>query len=228
MHADVVAPRWHTAILVLSIVGVNAIGLIFFRGHDVLVRSGSSGSKILTAYLPAIAAEWMLFAWAAFAFRPRHVLSHLMGRQWTAHRRWPIDLAWSLAIISLIVGFELILARFLTLPQNPAVVALLPRTIGERVAWVLVATSAGFCEEVVYRGYLRIELGVLMRSAPLGIALQALLFGIAHAEQGVLVAFRFALYGLALGALAARRESLVPCIIAHVTIDLCAGLVPHG
>ncbi|HEX3597493.1 MAG TPA: CPBP family intramembrane glutamic endopeptidase, partial [Polyangiaceae bacterium] len=95
----------------------------------------------------------------------------------------------------------------------------------ERLAWVVVATSVGFCEEVVYRGYLQTELSAKTRSVTLGVILQAILFGLAHADQGPWSAIPLAIYGLAFGVMAYLRRSLVPGIICHVGVDLAAGLM---
>lgn len=221
-RSELHAPWWHTAILVLWIIGANAIGLVVFRDHVGIASSPSSGSKILLQYVPAIAVQWTLFAYAVFFARPRGVLAHLMGRKWSA-RPELADVVAAIGLVALIAGSEAISARFLATHQNPAVVALLPRTIGERVTWILFAMSAGFCEEVVYRGYLRTELTVLARSAWLGIALQAVLFGFAHAEQGIFAMIRFAMYGVLFAVVAVRRGNLLPCIAAHAFVDLCAG-----
>lgn len=205
---------------------MNVVGLAMSRG-EALGAGQLQGSKIAVAYLPAIGAEWLLLAYTIFLPRRRRLLTNLMGRNWNARRRWPLDGACAVALVVVIVGFELISARFLGMQQNPAIVALLPRTIGEKCAWALVAASAGFCEEIVYRGYLSTQLTGLTRSGWLGIALQALLFGFAHAQQGASAMTRFAVYGIAFGLVARRRESLVPCIAAHASIDLLAGLAAH-
>ena len=226
-RAELVAPPLHTAILVAWITLVNVVGLLMSRGHAAPALASSQGSKIVDVYLPAAAAEWLVAAYVVFLPRRRDVLTNLMGREWNARWRWPVDLGCALALIAVIVGFELILARFLGVQQNPAIVALLPRTVGQRCAWALLAASAGFCEELVYRGYLRTQLTALVRSAPIANVLQALLFGFAHAEQGSSAMIRFAFYGVAFGIVAARRASLLPCIAAHVSIDLAAGLLAH-
>jgi uncharacterized protein len=47
--------------------------------------------------------------------------------------------------------------------------------------WILVSTSAGICEEFVYRGYLQQQFAALTRSATGGLVLQAIAFGVSHA-----------------------------------------------
>ena len=80
-------------------------------------------------------------------------------------------------------------------------------------------------EELVFRGYLRIQLGAFTGRAWLAILIQAMIFGLAHAQQGAASATRIAIYGLALGVVAHSRRSVVPCILAHVATDLVSGLV---
>jgi membrane protease YdiL (CAAX protease family) len=77
----------------------------------------------------------------------------------------------------------------------------------------------------VYRGYLRVQLGAFTGRPSLGVLLQALLFGIAHLEQGAANAARLGIYGIGLGAVARWRRSLLPVIVCHVAIDVLSGLV---
>jgi membrane protease YdiL (CAAX protease family) len=90
--------------------------------------------------------------------------------------------------------------------------------------WGFVAVSAGFCEEVVYRGYLQTQLTAFAGYWTVGAFAQAVLFGIAHGEQDALVAARFAFYGLILGILCSARQSLAAAIICHVSPDFLSGI----
>jgi membrane protease YdiL (CAAX protease family) len=116
-------------------------------------------------------------------------------------------------------------ARAFGIHRAATLASLLPQTGLERAAWVAVAASAGFCEEVVYRGYLRLQLTALTGSAFAGIVLQAALFGLAHADQGLPAVPRVALFGVVLGALARARKSLWPGIVCHAGIDVAGGLL---
>ena len=104
---------------------------------------------------------------------------------------------------------------------------LLPRNLAESVLWIGVATTAGICEEIVYRGYLQPQLWALSGSLPLSIAMQAIIFGAAHAYQGWRPALITAVYGVAFGLLAAWRKSIIPGAIAHSLIDIIGGLLRH-
>lgn len=108
------------------------------------------------------------------------------------------------------------------MPESTAAHALLPTTASAHVAWFCVAALVGLSEELVYRGYLQRQLGAASGQPLVGIVAQALLFGIAHGEQGPWAVARFAAYAVALGGLAAARKSLVPGILCHVALDCYA------
>ena len=122
-----------------------------------------------------------------------------------------------------VVGAGFVAARLFG-ASHPDLEALLPSTGLERVAWAIVAILVGVTEELVYRGYLRVQLAALTRSAWLGVVLQALLFGVAHLNQGVRAAVEITLDGALFGAVAYWRRGLAPCIACHVATDLLAGL----
>jgi membrane protease YdiL (CAAX protease family) len=105
-----------------------------------------------------------------------------------------------------------------------AVRAILPTGASSRAVWPLVACAVGISEELSYRGYLRDQLAWLSGSRSVGLLLQAILFGVAHANQGGAAAARIGMYGLVLGLMTQRRRSLFPATLCHVTLDVVAGL----
>jgi len=90
---------------------------------------------------------------------------------------------------------------------------IVPHTLAEALAWVVVCCVAGFVEEIVFRGYLQRQIGVI---------LQAVVFGIAHGYQGVRSVIAIAVIGLAFGIVAKLRRSLIPGMITHAALDLWA------
>ena len=58
----------------------------------------------------------------------------------------------------------------------------------------------------------------------IGLALQALLFGIGHAYEGPDACLRIALYGALFGVIAMWRNSLRAGMVAHACSDITAGL----
>ncbi len=172
-------------------------------------------------YLPLGIVSLGLTLYVCRVGRPHNALGSLLGRGWDSAARASADLAAAVATWFVIEAVESVAATW----RNAAVGALLPGTPAERVAWVLVAVTVGFCEEVIYRGYLQTQLTAFTGRASVAVVLQAVLFGIAHGDQGLAVVVRFALYGVLFGALARWRRSLIPGIAAHVGLDLASGLL---
>lgn len=220
----IVAPFWHTALLVVVMLSVATLGAILSLRHAEVTAPVDAHTRIAAAYVPTILVEWLVFFYACRVARPPGTWLALVGRRWDSRRRVGVDLALALAIFFFVAGGEFAYARITGAVRNPAVTAMLPHTTLERLVWMGVALSAGFCEEVVYRGYLQRQLGAFTGAVVVGVVLQAVLFGVAHAEQGTATLVRFAVYGLAFGIVALRRESLIPGIVAHVAIDLVGGL----
>ena len=89
--------------------------------------------------------------------------------------------------------------------------------------WIALSISAGFCEELVFRGYLQRQFAALTGSNVIGLLLQAALFGVSHGYQGVAATVTIALFGVVYGSLALWRRSLRPGMIAHAWSDIWAG-----
>jgi membrane protease YdiL (CAAX protease family) len=218
------ASRWHTASLVLLIVAVAVTGTLLTRAAPAAPLVPSS-SRALGVYVPVLIVQWSLVVYVARLGRSRCVLLSLLGRGWRLPGRAAGDVALALAAWVTIETLTIAWARAFGIQRSAAIVSLLPETGLERAAWVAVAASAGFCEEVVYRGYLQVQLTRFTGSAFAGLVLQAALFGVAHADQGLQAVPRVALCGLVLGALARARKSLWPGILCHVGVDLASGLL---
>lgn len=87
------------------------------------------------------------------------------------------------------------------------------------VVYLLLRATAGFCEEIIFRGYLQKQFSAWTHSAEAGLVLQALVFGAGHAYQGPRLMVVIAVYGCLFGLLALWRRSLRPGMIAHSLED---------
>ncbi len=197
-----VAPFWHTAALVLLIVLVAVVGTLA-KTHAV------PPSRMTGVYVPAIFVQLGLIYYVARAFRPRSVLRDLVGRVTLT------DVPIALALAAFVIMIELIAGH----PSTEAH-AILPRTGPERAIWVVLAVVVGFAEELVYRGYFIAQFRAFTRSPAFAVTLSAILFAIAHANQGAFAMLRFGVYAVVFGAVAVWRRSLVPTILCHVGIDM--------
>jgi len=215
------APPWHTRALVALMLLVAAAGTAL--GHDAAPLT--QGSPLATTYLPLALVNLGLLLYTCRIGLERNIFADVFSqRPHDAPRALVVELAWGAGVALALMGTEKTLQWVLGLPESVAAHALLPHTVAEKLAWTLVAALVGFSEEVVYRGYLQRQLSALSGWLPFGVVAQALLFGIAHGEQGSWAVARFAGYGLGLGWLAAARKSLLPCVLGHVAVDMLAGL----
>ena len=221
-NIELLAPRWHTAVLVFVMACVATAGAL--TGSVAPSARAGGQSRITDVYAPMILVQWLMLAYVCRVGRTRSALRALLGRGWNGPTRAFADMGWAAALVALILATEFAFAGVWGSGHDASGEAFLPRTPAERGVWVLVAVSAGFCEELVYRGYLQTQLTAFTGYASIAIFLQAGLFGAAHGEQGALAALRFAFYGIVFGVLCRSRQSLVPGIIGHVFIDLMSGL----
>ncbi len=222
------APGWHTALLVTLIVLVAVVGTVLRMhgaGGVAAPVALTTGAKIAGVYGPMLFVQVAMVVYVSRVGRPRSALGALLGRRWDTPRRALGDIALGLAGWVLLLASEAAWARVAGVRGGGAVVTMLPHTTLERLAWVVLASAVGVSEEVVYRGYLQQQLGAFARRPAVGVVGQAVLFGLAHAEQGAATMGRFAGYGLAFGLLARWRRSLVPGIVGHAWTDIVSGLV---
>jgi CAAX protease family protein len=104
---------------------------------------------------------------------------------------------------------------------------LLPRTMAERRAWVLVAITAGVTEELLYRGFVLWVLAHLLPNADTFTVLLigGLIFGLAHLYQGTKGVLLTALLGVVLGQVMIAA-GLLAAMAIHTLIDLRVLLIP--
>jgi len=109
--------------------------------------------------------------------------------------------------------------------ETEVVRALMPASTGEKGMFALLSVTAGFAEELVFRGFLPAFLMPLSASYLLGALPVAVVFGLLHAYQGPHGIVRTAVIGAVLAAGVAWTGSLWPSILAHAALDLLFGLV---
>jgi hypothetical protein len=214
-----VASRWHTACIVFVIVGLGLAGRAAMTRQPV-----SAGASHIFAYSFGLAVQWGLLGFILLGLR-RRVIS---PRQLMDDARWTLRRLGIYFFLALAAGVAWAICQNLLgvlLKAGPEQIrrilqAFMPHGAVENALWILLALSAGFCEEIIYRGYLLRQFRCWTGSIPLAIALQATLFGFAHAAMPWQMVVTSACYGLLLGGLAAWRRSLVPGMLLHAGFDL--------
>jgi uncharacterized protein len=222
------APWWHTALMVLLIIGLSVAGVRQLRTF------GDQPIRLVANYTLTIAYEWILAALALWGIHLRKIpLRQLLGEQRPGARGWWADIGvalgyWVGAVMVLaLLGEALVKISGSHIdPQKIGDVTqkLAPVTSLEMMLFLVLSISAGFCEELVFRGYLQQQFARMGRRIWVGIALSALVFGGAHGYEGIAGMLLIAAYGAMFGVLALLRGGLRTGMIAHAWHDSISGL----
>jgi membrane protease YdiL (CAAX protease family) len=101
----------------------------------------------------------------------------------------------------------------------------IPNTRTESIIFILIAFTAGICEELLYRGWLQNLLAFGTGSVWIGLVLGAVIFGLGHAYQGKMGMVQTGIIGLIFGVVFIFTKSLVSSQILHVIVDAVNGIV---
>ena len=248
-----IAPAWHTIVLVLAIVALSIHGasrLSAIHGSiDRLASYGFSAAMevlmlawvVLGLRLRRVPLRSLL---GSFSFDARSIAADLVFALvfWFCSLMLlgTLGIAWSSVEAALahrqtahVVGqndqtgkAEKALA---TDPEQierlRALAVLAPANGREIAAWALLCLLVGFIEEIVFRGYLQRQfIGWARGRAAAGVLASAIVFGCAHAYQGVRGMVLLTVFGALFSLLAIHRRSLRAGIFAHAWHDLIAGL----
>jgi membrane protease YdiL (CAAX protease family) len=218
-----IAPLWHTIVFVLFLIGYA------YHAQTTVARiEGLHLTSKVPLYLFMILFELTLVSYVWFlGMKPAGgSFRAVIGGKWSTFgdvlRDIGVAFLFWLVVIVAVVGLHFSLGKS---PQTAkAVFMLAPGDGSEMTLWVILSVTAGICEEFIFRGYLQKQFLVITRSEPAAVALQAVLFGIAHSYQGVKSIVTITVYGGLFGMLAVYRKSLRPGMIQHAMQDSFAGL----
>ena len=124
--------------------------------------------------------------------------------------------------IPLVVGLTLTVLHQTSSGDHASSSPVLPATTGERLFWIFISLTAGFCEELIYRGFgIRALQGRKMRTW-LAVGLATLAFFFMHGIWAVALPSFLIIFiaGLLFSALFLWRRSLVPGVCLHALIDM--------
>jgi len=221
-NGKLIAPWWHTALLLLLVVATSVIGSL---------RSvkGSVGSHHLANYGVTIAWEWALAGIAWWGLRlGKTSMREVLGERRRGAQEFFLDLAiasafWIFSMMALAVLAIFLRLLHLESPQKQ-IAALAPSSAAEASLWIALSVSAGVCEEFVFRGYLQRQFACASGRPQVGVLLSSICFGAAHGYEGLAGMLLIAAYGALFSALAIRRRSLRAGMIAHAWHDSISGL----
>jgi membrane protease YdiL (CAAX protease family) len=217
-----VAPWWHTALLMVLLIGGSLLS-----GRQ--AHSNTLGAHHIHRSLIGIAAEWIFLLLTWWGLRMRRVpMSELLGFHRGFHALaedvGAAAVFWVIAAIILVVIGLLLRLAHLSAPQQ-TLMAIAPRTPLELLLWLILSTSAGFCEEFAFRGYFLQQFASTGGGIWTGVVCSSLLFGISHGYEGAAGMIAIAAYGAMFCVLALTRKSLRPGMIAHAWHDIFSGVM---
>ena len=195
------------------------------------VAAGKPSARV-SAYRRGVFGEWgftiaALAIWTAFA-RPWSAMRLGLPHGW----RLGVGALFVLAAVGLVVlqlwsvGRLPAERRIAARPKLKSVAFILPHTAREHGWFLALSTTAGFCEELLYRGYLPWFFAPWLGSVG-AMALVVVLFGLGHAYQGRSGAVRATLAGAFMAALVLVTNSLIPAMIVHALIDIGSGTLGY-
>ncbi len=159
--------------------------------------------------------EWLLAGFVWLGTRKRIRLRDLIGGRWATAEDFFLDVVyagtfWICAAIVLVIG-----AKLMHLDQAGKIEAmrkqlgfLTPGSNLELAVWFGVSLTAGFCEEIIFRGYLQRQFAAIANSMMIGVLFSAVVFGASHGYEGAPRMILIGIYGLMFGLLAWWRKSL--------------------
>ncbi len=222
------------ALFLYLLLGEPVLGRLAYRRF--LRRVRENGAVRARYYLVTIATEWVLVALLALGAVSAGISRAALGIGPVLPD--PLGLGGGLSgalglgiLAGALVGvvLPLVLVRSNAGYRDKARTALerirplLPTTPGQRALFALLSLTAGICEELLFRSflfwYLRGWLGPIA-GFELLLIVPALIFGLAHAYQGVRGVLLTGALGLAFGMIFLLTGSVLPAMLLHAAIDL--------
>jgi membrane protease YdiL (CAAX protease family) len=217
-----VATWWHTVLVILPLAAMSVAG---WYQHGLPNAHILGLDPRLSSFVTVVVVEWFLvfLIWLALRRRGLSIGSMVSGR-WETSSAFFKDLGLAVGFVVIVVPLVGFLAQLLGARANTNLANITPKTVSQLVVWLGVAATPGFCEEIVFRGYLMRQFSAWTGSPAFAIALQGVLFGLAHGfYKQVMVAIMF--QGWLLGLFAYWRRNLRPAMLAHGLQDTIGGLV---
>ena len=218
--------------LVVLVVVASILEHVYFWPRFRAALAAERPRTRLLAYQGLVIGEW---AFALMAL----VIWIEYGRSWRAMglslpHGWQLGVAIGFVVAALaFIALQLwsvmrlpIARRIAARPKLGSVASMLPHNRAEQGWFLLLSLTAGFCEELLYRGYL-VWFFAPWTGYTAAMALAVVLFGIGHAYQGRKGATNATLVGAAMAVFALTTGSIIPGMIVHALIDVGSGTVGY-
>ena len=229
---QLLAPVWHTVVIVLVLLANSSLSA-WLSSRAMNLGSGTLTEKMrIGQYLATIALELVLLGFVWIGLRLKQVkIRDLIGGRWDSPEAFLLDVAiaflfWIIAYGTLIgLGYALGLAKPGQIDSAKKLAGMLaPHTLAGLGLFVLLSVTAGFVEEIIFRGYLQRQFAALSGNVYIGLVASALVFGAGHGYEGIRRMILIFVFGTMFGILALWRNSLRPGMMAHGWHDSISGI----
>ena len=219
-------PYWHTLLLLAVLGGMSLMNVKTGHGR-------SSGAAHLRLYLFTMLYEWLLVGYVWWGIRRAGgSLRELIGGRWQKVEDFLLDIGiafggwiatlFVLAMIAVAMGMD----HAGNVGETQKQIGFLaPDSRWEIGLWLCLSATAGFCEEILFRGYLQRQCTRLLRNRWLALAVVSVFFALGHGYEGSQRMVLIGVLGFGLGTMSLLRQSLRPAMIAHTTQDAISGLL---
>jgi uncharacterized protein len=228
-----IGTKFHLVGLVLILFAVAAAG--FFAQQQAAVPASTAPpvqlvehGEAIQFYLVALVLDWALFFYCYVGVRRAGgTLASLSAGRWRSFKDVLKDIAVTIPFVALwegvAYGSHYVLDFFSPAKNAATVNSLLPKSLVEITLWIFLCLTAGFCEEITFRGYLQKQFHALTGSIAIAVILQGIVFGFTHGYQGWKNVVVITALGILYGMLAAWRRNLRVNIISHAWLDAWEG-----
>lgn len=208
---------WGPGTAAFVVVTVWFVPFLSFASRRRIMRGAGPMPVRQRVFTGSIVTQFILGALALLAAREQHITL------FPPFRISVTGVLASAAFLGVILGTLPLRWRIRSLEHRRRMVAIVPVTPSERRLWVLLCLSAGFWEEIAYRGTLfAIALRVTGGWWPAALAC-SLVFGLAHLVQGWKNGVVITVIALAQHAVVRVTGTLVIMMVMHALYDLVAG-----
>lgn len=218
------------AVVLLIVVVLPLYSWTFYPRVKRRLAVGEAGTRI-REYVETILILWSGTALAVGFWIHQNRSTGELGLGLSLDWRFYLGLAITATVILFLVWQVILVARHQEYRDHVraqmeavSIDAMIPRTVLEYRWFLLVALSAGICEEILYRGYLISYLSEYVGKAG-ALVLSSVLFGTAHAYQGLPGVWRTMMAGAIAAILFACSGTLWFSIILHVAVDIHGGTI---
>lgn len=227
------APVWHTILIVVVLLLNSYVTARFTAKLSPGELSSVTEKARIVQYSFTIAIEFVLLGLVAFGLRlHKKKIRDLIGGKWPTPEAFFMDVLiaagfWIVASLVLAgLGYALGLSKGAHVEDAKRLAQMLaPQSGVGLIIWVALSCTAGFVEEIIFRGYLQQQFAILSGNVYVGLIASAIIFGSGHGYEGTRRMVLIAVFGAMFGILAHITKNLRPAMMAHAWHDAFSGFV---